>query len=205
MSRAGVFFLGVTMVMAVTSAPPSDDNTGVTELIHLCISPCGTILAFVYVGLHLASFVVAQFQGAFWMIFAGFALASVFNLLKLIGNLVSLTIWVENQFRFPMAYGVIASFLVSVGMYLYGLSKGVKSGIAALEISLGYAAVAIPGIASATILFGDPILLKPIDITLFLTGSVLQLGSVTLLDFGFWPGRVDKVILTYPWEEFTVV
>jgi hypothetical protein len=165
----------------------------------------GALLAFLYICCHFVTFVFAHFEGVLWPLFAGYSLASIINLLKLIGNMISLTIRIENQFRSLMAFAIIASFCGSVVMYLWGLRKSMRNGISATELSLGYAGVAIPGIAAATVLFGDPMMLKSMMIVVFLTASVLQLGTVTLLDFGLWPPWIPRAPAAWPWDEFGFV
>jgi uncharacterized membrane protein YvlD (DUF360 family) len=127
--------------------------------------------------------------GVCWSIFAGYSLGSLVNIAKLVTNLVSLTIRIENQWRFPISNLIVMALPVASAMYIYGIQKLIAIPLTALNFSLFFFVFAAVTIASATIVFGDPIMLRPIGLAGFLTGSIGEAIAVTVIGFGWLPLR----------------
>jgi hypothetical protein len=186
----GVVFFALMLISALVFSPPSYDSIGTTELIHLCTSPVGVLMCLAYVVGHLASWLLATRFDVCWSIFAGYSLGSLVNIAKLVTNLVSLTIRIENQWRFPFSNVIVLALPVASAMYVYGVQKLIDLPLTAVNFSLFFFVFATATIASATIVFGDPIMLRPIPLTGFLTGSIGEAIAVTMIGFGCLPVKI---------------
>jgi hypothetical protein len=190
LSRSGWLLFGVSLFGALKWGPPSYDNIGITELTDLCLSPIGFLLCICYPAFHLISWFCSRRFSLFWSVFAGFSLASVINLSKLISNLVSLTLRLEDQFQFRLTKVIFIGFIVACALYFYAIASFVKFPISALGLSLFYFSTSAVTISSATILWGDPIMLSPIGVGGFLASSILQIIGLTLVCFGSLANKI---------------
>jgi hypothetical protein len=184
LSRLGWPVFVLSFVGSLIWGPPSYDNIGITELIDLSTAPLGLFLCLLYSALHFLSWVVSRKFSACYCVFAAYSLASVINLSKLISNLVSLSLRIEDQFGFRLSKVIFAAYFVSWVIYYYAISSFLKYPVSAIGMSLFYFVTASVTISSATILWGDPIMLSPIGVAGFLSSSILQVIAVALICFG---------------------
>jgi hypothetical protein len=190
-SGLALYFCSVSCVFIW--GPPSYDNIGTTELIHLTTSPLGILMCFLYILMSLISWLLTRKWLLSWSAFVGHTLASFINLSKLVSNQITLTHRIENQWQFPLTNVVVFAYFVSGVLYLYGVRSLIQQIWSAAGLSLFYASFAITTIASATIVFGDPIMLTPIGVAGFLVNAHLIVISTIMISFPSlpWMPRIE--------------
>lgn len=177
----------IAIIINILHSPPSFDNIGVTEVIHLLYSPVGSVLTFLYIVLQII-FALLSYQGfqIASVLNTSLSFASLNNFIKLIGNFITLTYRIENQFLIHMFYPFMLSFIVSVILYFFAIKKAVTIEICGVYRGVYYFSYLVFQISSATLLFGEPMLLNPVQLGIFLSSAVLLVFSMFFMSCGAW-------------------
>jgi hypothetical protein len=122
------------------------------------------------------------------------------NLAKLVSNQIALTWRIENQWQFPLTKVVLLAFGLAAALYLYGVHALLKQAWSAVGLSLFHFFFAAWTIAAATIIFGDPIMLRPIGVAGFLINAHFVEFGIMMIAFPSlpWMPRIDPECLKRP-------
>ena len=168
-------------------SPPSFENIGLFEVYHLLYSPVGSVLTVAYTLIQLILFILVRKNNHLGILLnLSFVMCSYENFLKLTSNCILLSITIENQVFTPFFVPFFIAFIVTCIYYVYSLLQFFKLEINGLQRGVGYFAYLVVQVASATLLYGDPMLLPPIPVALFLSSAVLLALSVLAMSIGAW-------------------
>ncbi|OHS98092.1 hypothetical protein TRFO_35559 [Tritrichomonas foetus] len=193
------------IIVNILYSCPTYNNIGITELVHLSYSPVGSFLCVLYIFLHLLFFILSYRYKIMYFFYTALSLATLVNLGKLICNCIWLTLTIESQLTYPIFYVVCFAYFITFILYFEGAKK------CALSIfhdptgpSIGgfYFVFLVAEISSATIVFGDPMMLQPIPIAMFLVSAVLLVFLVLAMSCSTWPLH-EKAKLGLPKESET--
>lgn len=178
----------LAIIINALYSPPSFDNIGLIEVIHLLYSPVGSYLTFLYIFLQILFSILSHKRNQISSILsASLSFASVVNLTKLMGNCITLSIRIENQFQIYLFYPFALSFIISLIWYFFSIKKALTFEMSGIYRGIFYFSYLVFQISSATLLYGEPMLLNPIQLGIFLSTAVLLVFAMFAMSCGAWP------------------
>lgn len=182
---------GVLLVVSIIFAPPTYDNMGVTEMRAILFSPFGIILFLILLFIFFICYQGTNYGTHFSpkriqnSIATGISFLFIIIFCKAFSAEISLTFRIENQFKYIDTYLYLLIAFIFGWTFIVGIINTfeVSIGVTPSQIAAYFIFLNVLTILTATLVFGDVMMLFPIPIGVFVSSS--SLFTISLVIFCF--------------------